>query len=157
MTWLDGWEQVRGNNSGTWAKGAKHPKLLLHTTEGSTAEGAIGAYRANNSWPHVTVDPKRKRRIQHLPLNVPARALRNTSTPGETNRSPVVIQVEIVGQAKNTPGWDEECDWLGSEVVGPLCRAAGIPLQTSVQFYGLNAGFTLARADARQRLKNKKW
>ena len=35
-TWLDGWEQVEGNDSGSWASGPKRPKLLLHTTEGSS-------------------------------------------------------------------------------------------------------------------------
>lgn len=155
--WLDGWDRVPGNDSGTWADGTTAPKLLLHTTEGGSIDGAVGAYRANNSWPHVTVDPARRRRVQHVPLDRPARALRNTSTPGQTNRSPTVIQVEIVGKAAETPGWDDECDWLGTDVVGPLCRAAGIPIRTTVTFHGLDAGFTLASTTARQRLTRAQW
>lgn len=158
MSWLDGWERIPGNDSGSWASGPLAPKLLLHTTEGSSIDGAVGAYRANNSWPHVTVDPVRRRRVQHLPLDRPARALRNTSTPGQTNRSPRVIQVEIVGRAADTPHWsDDRLVWLGTDVVGPLCDAGGIPLVCGVTFYGLDAGFTLASTSARQRLSRAAW
>jgi len=157
-TWLDGWEQVEGNDSGSWASGPTRPKLLLHTTEGSSIAGAVGAYKANNSWPHVTVDPIRKTRVQHVPLTKPARALRNSATPGETNRAPIVIQVEIVGRAAESHDWSEAAlVWLGREVVGPLCTAASIPLVAPREFLGTKAGHTLASVTAKQRLTAAQW
>lgn len=158
MTWLDGWPQRRGNDAGTWASGPRHPKLVLHTTEGGSITGAVGAYLRHNSWPHVTVDPGSRERVQHLPLDVPARSLRNSGTPGETNRAPTVVQVEIVGHAADTLRWSSATlDWLGAEVVGPICRAASIPLRADVTFYGTDAAWTLATVDARQRLTRAEW
>jgi hypothetical protein len=165
MTWLPGYERIPGNNSGTWT-GPGPAKLVLHSTEGGSIEGAVAAYRANNSWPHCTVDPWRRRLVQHVPLNQPARALKNTSAPGETNRLGVVIQVEIVMTARTvapkgmrsvTELTGEDLDWLGTAVIGPMCRGAGVPLTTSVQFLGDRAGFTLASTTARQRLSRQAW
>ena len=66
--WLPGWEQIEGNDSGAWSPGTLRPKLLLHTTEGATIEGAVAAYEKKDSWPHVTADPVRRRRAHHVPL-----------------------------------------------------------------------------------------
>lgn len=158
MTWLDGWERIEGNDAGTWAPGPRHPKLVLHTTEGGSIDGAVRAYRAKNAWPHVTVDPRRRNRAQHVPFNRPARALRNRPGGVELGRAPIVIQVEIVAYAANAhqlPAAD--LDWLGTDVVGPLCRVAGIPMRTDVTFYGESAGWVLASETARQRLSGPAW
>jgi len=166
--WLAGWDRIPGKSSGTWAGGNPRPKLVLHTTEGPSIGSAVNAFTANNSWPHVTVDPVRRRRVQHVPLDAPARALRNTAAPGETNREPVTIQVEIVATAHNPSTApqgqtsvlslsDEDLDWLGTHVVKPLCEAAGVPIRTAVTFYGEDAGFTLASLTAKQRLSRSVW
>jgi hypothetical protein len=150
------WEQVLGNNAGSM-KGGGTRKLLLHTTEGSTIEGAIGAYRIHNSWPHLTVDCKRRRVVQHLPFTVPARSLRNASGGVETNRQgTILVQIEIVGSAgqPSTIGTASDLEWFGREVVGVVCRQTGIPLDSSVAWtsypasYGLRAG---------QRLSGSRW
>lgn len=155
---MEGWEQVRGESAGTWATGPRHPKLVLHTIEGRNADSALNAYKANRSWPHATVDPVRRRRIQHVPLNQPARALRNAKGGVETGRASIVIQVEIVGFAGESHTWArDDLDWLGSAVVGPLCRMAGIPIRTSVDFHGEGAGWVLASTSARQRLSGPAW
>lgn len=105
---LAGYEVVKGNDAGSFTGGGR--KLVLHTTEGSSANGAIGAYRANNSWPHFTISYKEQRKIQHLETNVASRALQNNMSDGfQTNRANCV-QVEIAGFAKNA--WTkEEMDW----------------------------------------------
>lgn len=158
MTLLTDWEHIEGNSAGTWAAGSRHPKLVAHTTEGATVEGAVAAYRAKNAWPHVTVDPRRRRRVQHVPLNAPARALRNQPGGVETGRAPIVIQVEIVYTAATTPAMaGADLDWLGTDVFGPLCLAAGVPLTTSVEFVGEGAGWVLASESARQRLSPQAW
>lgn len=157
--WLDGFTRIVGEGSGTWAPDDEDaPKIVLHTTEGSRIQAALDAYRQNNSWPHLTVDPTTRTRWQHVPLDTPARALRNTSTPGQTNREGRVYQVEILGFAGRSHLWDgDTLDWLGTDVVGPLARATGTPLQSTVEFFGEGAGWVLASASARQRLSAKAW
>jgi hypothetical protein len=67
-----------------------------HTTEGSSAQGAIAAYREHNSAPHFTVDATTIH--QHIDTARAARALRNPPGGVETNRDSA-IQIEVVGFA----------------------------------------------------------
>jgi hypothetical protein len=106
---LPGVEWIGGNSAGNYTGGGW--KLLLHTTEGKTLAGAVAAYRANNSWPHLTVSPKERRKAQHVRFPVAARALRNTPGGVETNRSRV-IQVEIVGFAGQMPAYFTDGEWV---------------------------------------------
>jgi hypothetical protein len=136
--WLPGAERNLGNNAGTM-DGDGSRKLLLHDTEGSTIAGAVGAYTANNSWPHLTVDCRRRKVQQHLPFNVAARALRNESGGVQTNREGrYLVQIELVGFANNRDGSIfgslGDYDWFGREVAGPICRGLGIPLRSTVQW-----------------------
>lgn len=122
-----------GNGSGSFTSTLN--KGTLHSTEGGSIEGAISAYRANNSWPHKTPDYRNGRRRVgvHLPLNVAARSLRNTAAPGQTNRAGT-LQYELVGHAATILEEYHEADWLalGAEVIAPDFRAVGIPLVCTV-------------------------
>jgi len=71
-------------------------KIVHHTTEGSSAEGAFAAFRKNRSDPHFTVN--RTTVFQHIDSSVAARALRNAPGGVQTNRDSAV-QIEIVGFA----------------------------------------------------------
>ena len=71
-------------------------KIVHHTTEGSTAEGAFDAFRENKSDPHFTVDDGSI--YQHIDTAVAARALRNPPGGVQTNRDSA-IQIEVVGFA----------------------------------------------------------
>jgi hypothetical protein len=122
------YEWAQGNSAGPHK--APVTKFLLHTTEGSSIEGAIAAYMANNSWPHRTLDSKSKRSCGHLGFDVAARSLKNLSGGVETNTLGV-IQYEIVGQAAHPENINWE--WVGAEI-GPVCRQLGIPIQSSVQW-----------------------
>lgn len=157
--WLPGFQVVPGESSGTWADHDDGTHIgVVHTTEGLSLQAALGAYRQNRSWPHTTVGGPDRVRIQHLPLNVPARALKNTSAPGQTNREPRVIQVEILGFAGQSHTWDDDyLDWLGRNVIGPMSLLGRVPLTTSVEFYGADCGWTLASPTARQRLSREQW
>lgn len=95
-TWYPGAVRVLGNSSGAHAPGAG-PKILHHTTEGSSTAGALAAFRMNNSWPTMTAEWRNERLLvtQHMPVNVAARALAHPYGP-ETNRANVV-QIEHVG------------------------------------------------------------
>src|SRR5262249_8902556 len=78
---------------------------VLHTTEGSTADDAIASFRSTNFWPHLTIDPKALKVIQHVPLNIGSRSLSDKATPENAARC---IQIEIVGRAAETPNWPPE-------------------------------------------------
>lgn len=122
-----------GRGSGSYT--SPLDKATLHSTEGGSIEGAIAAYRQHSSWPHKTVDYRKGRRrvALHVDLAQAARALRNTATPGETNRDGT-IQYELVGNAASILSQYDEADWLalGADVIGPDCRRMGIPLICSV-------------------------
>jgi hypothetical protein len=167
--WLPGAEVVAGNSGGAWT-GPGRPKLVLHTTEGTTVESAVAAYTANNSWPHLTVDPTTRRIVQHLPLDVPARALRNTPAPGETNLWPGTVQIEIVGSSLIHPPVGvrsvstfgaEELGWLGVDVIAPVAEATGIPLEVPYRFVGEAEarawGVVLASPDSPIRMSHDEW
>lgn len=163
---LDGFEWIPGNDSGDWAPGPARPRIVAHTTEGATIEGAVAAYRKKNAWPTLTVDPRRRRKVQHVRFDRPARALANTSAPGQTNRTPTTTQVEIVATSVMRPTnglvsvhdlTDDDLDWLGREVFGPLARATGTPLVAPLTFWPQDAGWTLASKTARQRMSPAEW
>lgn len=71
-------------------------KIVHHTTEGSTAQGAIDTFRQNRSDPHFTVDARTI--YQHIDTSMSARALRNEVGGVQTNRDGA-IQIELVGFA----------------------------------------------------------
>lgn len=77
------------------------PRATHHTTEGSTASGAMSTYARTGNGPHLTIDYVHDIVIQHLPANVSATALRNRDGGVQTNRMGTVnIQIEWVGFAK---------------------------------------------------------
>lgn len=154
--WLPDVERVHGNSGGSM-DGTGGATLLLHSTEGSTIEGAIGAYRTHNSWPTLTVDCPDRRAVEHLPLDVAARALRNAAGGVQTNREgPVLVQVELVGFAgqPSSIGDADDLDWFGREIVAPIAKATGIPLRSTVTWVAYPASYGL---NARQRLSNTAW
>jgi hypothetical protein len=71
-------------------------KIVHHTTEGSTALGAMGAYKSNRSDPHFTVDSTTI--FQHIDTDFSARSLFNADGGVQTNRDSA-IQIEVVGFA----------------------------------------------------------
>lgn len=87
------WMEISGS-SGSYTGGAF--KIVHHTTEGSTAQGALGAFRANRSDPHFTVSSTAI--YQHVDTSTAARALRHPAGSPQTNRDSAV-QIELVGFA----------------------------------------------------------
>lgn len=71
-------------------------KIVHHTTEGSTAAGAMAAFASSRSDPHFTVDATTI--FQHVDTADGARALRNAAGGVQTNRDSAV-QIELVGFA----------------------------------------------------------
>ena len=154
--WVPGFEYIPGATGGVFANDVAD-KLLLHTTEGNSISGAIGAYTANNSWPHFTVDPLTCRKVQHLDTARSAMALYNGPGGIETNRAGTVIQVEIIGFAGSTHTYsDAWYQWLAVEVIRPLCEAHGIPARM-MRFYGTGEGYVLATESWPGRLWGDQW
>jgi len=71
-------------------------KIVHHTTEGASANGAFDAFRKNRSDPHFTVSNAKI--YQHIDTGQAARALRHPTGTPETNRDSA-IQIELVGFA----------------------------------------------------------
>lgn len=155
--WLPGARRSYPGNSAGSMNGDGSRKLGLHSTEGSTIEGAVAAYRANNSWPHLTVDAPRRRVEQHVPLDVAARSFRNLPGGADaTNRDGnYMIQIELVGTATRPAsiGSPDDLDWLGETVIGPACRLTGVPLVCTVDFMAYPASYGVTRV----RLSPAKW
>lgn len=105
-------------------------KIVHHTTEGSTASGAIAAYKANKSDPHFTVDATTI--YQHIDTSVASRSLENRSGGIQTNRDSA-IQIEVVGfagQPKNRETLQNVaklCRWIESTHDIPLLWPNGFP------------------------------
>lgn len=136
MNWLDGFDVIEGHGSGSWAGKVDAPKIVWHSTQGPTLDGAVSAFRQHDSWPHFTVDPRVRRKVQHVPLDVASRSLRNTSAPGQTNRDGRTYQIEVVGFAEHMADLTErELAWLAYEVVVPLTKATGTPLRARVDVF----------------------
>ncbi|MET0789277.1 MAG: hemopexin repeat-containing protein [Cellulomonas sp.] len=77
---------------------------VLHTTEGTTLDGALGTLDAKRSWPTLTIEPLTGRIVQHYSLATGARALRS-ATADLVKNAARAVQIEIVGKAAETPGW----------------------------------------------------
>jgi hypothetical protein len=114
MAWYPSADRsVPGNSPGSYV-GAEF-RLVLHTTEGSSAEGAFSAYRGNDTWPHFTADEQTI--YQHIDTSVSASAVLNESGGVETNRLSA-IQIEMVAYAGSPKSQAmlglvaELCAWL---------------------------------------------
>jgi N-acetylmuramoyl-L-alanine amidase len=134
---MDGVERVVLEDAGEHVAG--RPKLCWHSTEGSTIDGAIAAFKANRSAPHFTIDPGIDRIVQHISVHKAARALEHPSGTVETNRARTV-QVEIVGRAAEMGGLSRaELDSL-ARLARWIERNADVPSKCSVEFVPFPSG-----------------
>lgn len=113
------------------AGGRKH---CWHTTEGSSIEGAISAYRANGVCPHFTISVHGGTRdlVQHLPMNVAASALEHPAGTPVTNTAGVNIQTEAVGFAADAGSWPDAMYRYLHLLARFVQRHAGVPLTEGV-------------------------
>lgn len=105
-------------------------RIVHHTTEGSTAAGAVEAYRKHRADPHFTVDSQGI--YQHVDTNEGARALRNAKGEPQTNRLGA-IQIEVVGFAGQRKGKRtltqvaRLCRWIEAQHQVPRKWPNGVP------------------------------
>jgi hypothetical protein len=134
----DGVERVLLEDAGPYVTG--RPKICWHSTEGSTIEGAIGAYRQKRASPHFTIDPSRKRLVQHISVFRAARALEHRSGTVETNRARTV-QVEIVGNATNMSRLARDQLEFIADLARWIERTMKVPSTATVEFVPFPSGF----------------
>jgi hypothetical protein len=122
------WTPFEGSPGG-YAGG--HPfKIVHHTTEGSSADGAFAAYRNTKNIPHFTVDDMTV--YQHVDTAEAASALKHPPDTTETNRSSAV-QIELVGfagrpkSAAALRNMARLCRWIEAEHSVPLVWPNGPP------------------------------
>jgi hypothetical protein len=135
--WKNGVDRIVLEDAGPYVAG--RPKLCWHSTEGSTIEGAIDAYRAKRAAPHFTVDPARRRVVQHIPVFRAARALEHRPGTAETNRARTV-QVEIVGFARHMDDLPEDQLRFLGELARWIERTMEIPSRSGVDFVPFPSG-----------------
>ncbi|MBP0624989.1 peptidoglycan recognition protein family protein [Cupriavidus consociatus] len=105
-------------------------KIVHHTTEGSSADGAMQAFAKHRSDPHFTVDGRNI--YQHIDTQQSARALRNEVGGVQTNRDSAV-QIELVGFAhlpkdrKSLTNLARLCRWIENQHGVPKIWPAGLP------------------------------
>lgn len=98
-----------------------HPKVCIHTTEGTSLAGAEVAFAQFP--PHLGYDPRTREKKQYVPLDLHAYAFL-----GAENDDEYVIQVEIVGFARETHLWSEQIYRnIAEDVVRPLQQAINVP------------------------------
>lgn len=123
--WLDGCERtpIPGVTGGVWVIDLPD-RVVLHTTEGDTIEGAVSTYASSHDAPHFTVDLARRRKAQHLPLSASSTALAHPSGQPETNRVGKCVQIEIIGRAAQPAHTDDELRFLAGLLAD--IQAAGV-------------------------------
>jgi hypothetical protein len=144
---MDGVERVVLEDAGPHVTG--RPKLCWHSTEGSTIEGAISAYRAKRASPHFTIDPARDRIVQHISIFRAARALQHPAGTPETNRART-IQVEIVGVAAQMGRLSRDQLRSLTRLARWIERNAGVPSTCDVEFVPFPSGVP-------RRLQGQRW
>jgi hypothetical protein len=146
--WLPGVEVIAGVDGGSFV--GVPWRGVLHTTEGSTAGGAISTFQGNDFWPHITADWSAGRIVQHLSLDVAARALEVHAI--QTNRANC-IQIEMVGFAAATPNWtSNQLEFMGNlmrsiEALVPIPRQTTLTFMSAPQSETVNNGVRLNGPD----------
>ncbi len=121
--WYPGAKVSPGTSAGSMAGGGH--KIVLHTTEGPTLDGAVSTLHAVNACPQFAIDPKSGAVVQFMALNEAGRALEHPSGP-ETNRANA-IQIEMVGYSKDTPGWPDSYYANVAKLTRWIAGAWGVP------------------------------
>lgn len=136
---MSDWMPGAKRHSGDWGSSnpyiGKTPKVVWHTTEsdaGSTS-GNLNWASSQGYGPHLWWDPYTGELTQSLPVSTPATAVADPNGKGLNRAGSVVVQVEVIGRAKNAPlatsplkGKEQVMAWLRSLGV-PDRFPAGVP------------------------------
>ena len=164
MAWVEGFSRRPVARRGGLTFRRDVPlRFTVHSTEGPTIEGALGAYDGGTGCPHFTVEFGRDIKLQHVPISLGAYALRNESGGVETNAIPN-IQIEWVGYARDGRNKSSaELKWFGRLLADIALEAQELGLIDAgfelvwPEFYDDRSGFTLATKNAKQRSTFAEW
>lgn len=157
--WLTGYERKETENCGNYTAPNAGFKSLLHTTESGfgSIDGVYNLFKGLTlDSPHFTIDPGTFRRMQHAPIDKAACALRGSGRAA-TNGA-MCFQTEICGWAAQSHTWNDNVLMFIAKHLVDVRRGVfehygkTFPLETSLTFYGTDAGFILATTGAKQRL-----
>jgi hypothetical protein len=151
MKQLEGYTFIDLGPDGGAFDQSNNPKVVVHTTEGSTLAGAEAAFRAYP--PHLGYDPVRRLRHQYVSLDRSSYALRNSEAEDD-----YAIQVEVVGFANATHTWSNVLlRNFAEDVIMPLEEAIGVP-RRHLRFYRAGeGGIVLASKYSPIRLSPAAW
>ncbi len=162
--WVDGFEKYTiPGRPGLSYRANPSFRYLIHSTESSTADSAIGQYLKGTGCPHFTVEYGRNLRYQHVPVNLGSYALRNDVGGVQTNAIPCV-QIEWVGFAKNGRYKSlDELQWFAEVLTHIAKELVGLGMIDQnfelvwPEFFDDQSGFTLATKNAKQRVSGEEW
>lgn len=145
---LPGWvKRDLGPDGGIYDE-VLHPKVVVHTTEGGSLAGAELAFK--DFPPHLGYDPQYRTKMQYVSLDRHSYALKGSESDDE-----YVIQIEVVGFARQTHQWPEI--WyknFAQDVIAPLEVAIKVP-RRHLRFYREGEdGYVLASKYSPIRLSN---
>lgn len=125
--WLPGVERIDSPwPGGTYLTNVPW-RFVAHTTEviPSSLAGAKAMAARHPHPPHLWAWPQRGWLGQTVPLDRSAAALvQPDSAPAQRTNKARAIQVEIIGNAAETPNWPKDWwEWLGSDVLAPVIAA----------------------------------
>jgi len=92
-------------DAGDFAAG--DPKLVWHTTEGTSFEGARQTLISNHDEPHCLVSVDGRHVVQFVPFDRSSKSLLHPAGTPETNRAHC-IQVEVCGFAHDSHNWTDD-------------------------------------------------
>ena len=150
-TWLTNATVVPGQDGGTFI--GSPWRGVLHTTEGPSIASAVGEFRTKNVWPHLTIDPGTQEVVQHLSLDVAARALQHPAGTPETNRANC-IQIEIIGRATDSPTWSGTALEFIAGVMRMVEEKVPVARQSALTYKSFPASFGLVNG---VRMSDSEW
>lgn len=134
-------------------------KFVLHSTESppGSIDGVVSLFKAQPCYtPHFTIDPmSSNRRVQHIPWQWSAAALRPGAGGYETNRGRAV-QMEVCGYAQQAPGWSDDALFQIADVIADVI-ADGCPIDPDNISDSTGLSGTLATTTAPQRMAWEAW
>ena len=136
------WAPIRRDSDGTWMTGlrdfsaspAGKPKIVLHTTE---TDGIPNWEAMSSGYPHFTFSDDETR--MHLRLDKAAYTLKG-GEHSPNSAAGVVIQIEMVGHAKNVPTWSQERWDRLQRLLHAIAKDIGMALVFPFPFTG-DAGY----------------
>lgn len=144
------WDPIQRESDGVWLSGLRpfkkdhgNPKIVIHTTE---TAGKPNWSAQGSGIPHITYE-RTGRRWQHIPFDMAAYTLKGGDYQSPNSDCGRVLQVEIIGFAKDSSSWSDQEYALLRKLLIDLCAIGAVRFDFPLEFVGqdTNARVSLAR------------